>query len=75
MNLTDVVEHFRKRGYQNASMNGSRFYISDAWTEAELYRENGQWVIEIQWDQSADTLEFDDLDEAVEYLDGEFSEE
>ena len=42
------------------------------WIDAELYYEHGQWVIELQCDQSADTFYYDDLEEAVEHLDGEF---
>lgn len=72
MNLTDVTEHFRKRGYPGCGVCGGKFHISDMWIDAELYYENGQWVIELQYDQSADTFYYDYLDEAVEHLDGEF---
>lgn len=72
MNLSDVTEHFRKRGYPGCGVCGGKFHISDMWIDAELYYEHGQWVIELQYDQSADTFHYDDLEEAVEHLDGEF---
>ena len=71
-NLSDVTEHFRKRGYPGCGVCGGKFTISDMWIDAELYYEHGQWVIELQYDQSADTFYYDDLEEAVEHLDGEF---
>jgi hypothetical protein len=72
MNLTDVTEHFRKRGYPGCGVCGGKFHISDMWIDAELYYEHGQWVIELQYDQSAYITYYDDLEEAVEHLDGEF---
>ena len=72
MNLSDVTEHFRKRGYPGCGVCGGKFHISDMWIDAELYYEHGQWVIELQYDQSADTFYYDDLEEAVKRLDGEF---
>ena len=71
-NLSDVTDHFRKRGYPGCGVCGGKFHITDMWIDAELYYEHGQWVIELQCDQSTDTFYYDDLEEAVEHLDGEF---
>lgn len=72
MVLTDVVEHFRKRGHPNCYVCDGKFNISDMWIDAELYYEHGQWVIDLEYDQSADTFYYDDLEKAIEHLDGEF---
>ena len=47
-NLSDVTEHFRKRGYPGCGVCGGKFHITDMWIDAELYYEHGQWVIELQ---------------------------
>lgn len=71
-NLADVTEHFRKRGYPDCGVYDGKFHMTDSWIDATLYYKYGQWVIELKYDDSDDRYCYDDLEEAVEHLDGEF---
>ncbi len=72
MNLKDLYQHFKDRGYE-PELTGGEFYISDyLGTEATVTKEHDEWCIDIQWDQSADYVYKKSLEDVQSYLDGEF---
>lgn len=73
--LEEVADYLKANGYEDVEISHydgrKELNVDNVWTSCTVYKQGAEWVIDVQYDQSAEYFYSDDLQGVVSIINQE----